>query len=64
MRVTSLPGDTLDKLLHRHVGAAGDVAKVLRDTPGLADLGPVLPVGTEIDLSRDDTSTQQAITLW
>lgn len=43
--------DTVDALCHRHFGrTAGIVEQVLARNPGLADLGPVLPHGTAIDL--------------
>ena len=44
-------GDTLDLLLWRERGLGpADVAPVLAANPGLAALGPVLPVGTPVTL--------------
>lgn len=51
MRVAAHQGDTLDQLCWRHLGrTAGVVEAALLANPGLADLGPVLPHGTVIDL--------------
>jgi phage tail protein X len=42
-------GDTLDLLLHRHCGLGPEaIDTVLAANPGLAALGPVLPVGTPV----------------
>lgn len=51
MRVNAHQGDTLDLLCHRHLGrTSGVVEQTLRDNPGLAALGPVLPHGTAVTL--------------
>lgn len=47
----------------------GLVEDTLSRNPGLADLGPYLPVGTEFDLkiettAQDQTPAQEAIRLW
>ena len=47
--VTSLQGDTVDLICQRVYGdESGFVEKVLTANPGLADLGPVLPIGTVV----------------
>lgn len=60
--------DTLDALLYRHLGttAGGVVEAALQLNPGLAALGPVLPVGTLVTLPPINTSatTAQSINLW
>lgn len=68
MRVYARQGDTLDALCWRHLGrTAGVVEVALEANPGLADLGPVLPHGTPVDLP-DPTSAAPArralIQLW
>lgn len=44
-------GMTVDLLCHRHYGRTrGTTERVLDENPGLAALGPVLPVGTRVRL--------------
>ncbi|MCD9124026.1 tail protein X [Cupriavidus sp. UGS-1] len=51
MRVRARQGDTVDLLVFRHFGRTrGLVETVLEMNPGLADLGPILPIGTEVEL--------------
>lgn len=51
MRVLALQGDTLDALCHRHLGTtAGMVEKVLALNYGISLHGPVLPMGTVVEL--------------
>jgi phage tail protein X len=51
MRVTAIEGDTVDLLCQRHLGRTAAVAEaVLATNPGLAALGPILPLGTPVDL--------------
>lgn len=66
-RVRALQGDTLDAICWRHYGrTAGVVELALEANPGLADLGPVLPMGTPVNLppvppAREERRTIQ---LW
>lgn len=66
-QVRALQGDTLDALCWRHYGrTAGVVELALEANPGLADLGPVLPMGTLVTLppappARED---RRIIQLW
>lgn len=47
--LTARQGDTLDALLWRERGlSAADLPRVLSANPGLADHGPVLPMGTRV----------------
>lgn len=70
MRVHAQQGDTLDALCWRHLGStAGLVEQALELNPGLAGLGPVLPLGTAVTLpavSSTSTSaaTQPLVQLW
>jgi phage tail protein X len=61
MRVFTHQGDTVDALCYRHYGRTqGLVEAVLEKNPGLADHGPVLPHGLQVDLP--DAPTQQTNT--
>jgi len=64
-------GDTLDLLCLRHYGRTRGVTEAtLEHNPGLADLGPVLPIGTPVTLPDVSTSApvsataQQPVNLW
>lgn len=47
----TIEGDTVDLICHHIYGqTAGVVEQVLAANPGLAALGPVLPVGTLVNL--------------
>lgn len=58
-------GMTVDLVCHEYYGAtAGHTERVLDENPGLAALGPVLPVGTRLTLhERSSTATPAAPTL-
>lgn len=66
MQLRAIQGDTLDLLLHRYYGyTAGITEQVLALNPRLAELGPVLPIGTLVTLP--DAPTQATVTqinLW
>lgn len=67
MRVASQQGDTVDLLVYRHFGQTrGLVETVLELNPGLADLGPVLPQGTVVELptAQTEQAPKQLIQLW
>ena len=69
MRITAQQGDTVDLICHRHYGrTAGVTEAVYAANPGLADIGPVLPIGTPVtlpDLSTQPAEpTQQLVKLW
>lgn len=59
-------GDTVDAICQRHYGyTSGITEKVLNTNPGLADLGPVLPIGQKILLPRfQPQQTKTTIKLW
>ena len=46
VRVMAQQGDSVDSLCHRHLGNSAAVEATLELNPGLAALGPVLPLGT------------------
>lgn len=50
MQVIAHQGDTVDSLCWRHLGSSAAVEQTLLLNPGLAALGPVLPMGTRVTL--------------
>lgn len=58
-------GDKLDLLLWRDAGLGpGEIARVCDANPGLADLGPILPLGTIIVVpATADTGASRALPL-
>jgi phage tail protein X len=63
-KLRSLQGDTLDALLwrERSLGPA-DLPAVLELNPGLAALGPILPLGTMVIVPETVTPTTPVLTL-
>lgn len=68
MRVYAQQGDTVDALCYRHLGStAGMVEQTYQLNPGLADLGPILPLGTALTLPEvadDAAPADTTIQLW
>lgn len=67
MDVYSLEGDTLDAVVHRHLGrTAGITEQALTSNPGISALGVILPTGTRITLpdSASNPPASQFIQLW
>lgn len=67
MKVTAQQGDTLDQLCQRHLGRTGGVVEAaLEANPGLAALGPVLPMGTPVTLPDQASAAAQTslLQLW
>ncbi|HJW26424.1 MAG TPA: tail protein X [Rhodocyclaceae bacterium] len=62
MRVIAQQGDTVDSLCWRHLGSSKPVEETLEANPGLSAIGPVLPIGTPVDLP-DQVSAVQTTTL-
>lgn len=62
---TARQGDTLDALLHRHMGAtAGHTEATLHANPGIADLGAILPAGAIVKLVRAPAPARKLVNLW
>lgn len=67
MRVTALQGDSVDSLCYRNLGSSAVVEQVLATNPGVAALGPVLPVGTVVvipDSAPAPGGQKATINLW
>lgn len=59
--------DTVDAVCWRHYGrTTGVVEAVLEANPGLADHGPVLPIGLLINMPEQQTAApeRQMVQLW
>lgn len=58
-------GDMLDEICHHYYGHTIDVvAQVLEANPGLAVLGPVLPVGTRVTLPDISAPQAEQVNIW
>ena len=67
MTYRSKQNDVLDDVVFRFYGDTANriVEIVLEANPGLADLGPVLPAGVDIELpDRPATSAKTITRLW
>jgi len=68
MIVTAREGETLDEVCWRALGrTAGVTEQALELNPGLADLGPQLPAGTEVILPEPAAAaaaTRETVKLW
>lgn len=64
--VIASQGDTVDLICWRELGrTAGVTETVLDANPGLAALGPVLPIGTVVMIPDELPSPQQStVKLW
>jgi phage tail protein X len=62
----AVQGDTLHSVVVRHIGSTkgGVIEATLAANPGLAALGPVLPVGTRIDITRPVVPLEKSVKLW
>lgn len=67
-RLIAKQGDTLDELIWRERAIGPDLLDVvLTANPGLADLGPILPIGTAVTLpliAAPVTPSRDIIQLW
>ena len=59
-------GDILDDVVFRYYGTTqGTVEKVLEANQNLADIGPIFPVGIEIELPEiKGPMAEQPVRLW
>lgn len=69
MIATTVQGDTLDLVCHRHLGTTtgGVVEAALALNPGLCDAGPVIATGTAVTLPEIAATAPQAretVNLW
>lgn len=68
MQARANQGETLDALCQRVLGrTAGVTETALAANPGLADLGPVLPLGTTVnlpDVVQDAQIQTDTVQLW
>lgn len=66
MQVRAQQGDTIDQLCWRHLRRTDIVVAALEINPRLADLGPVIPVGTVVTLPAASATPAIAerIKLW
>ena len=67
--ITARQGDTLDALAWRERGlGAADLGALLALNRGLADLGPILPIGTPVRVPAESSApavpTIDTINLW
>lgn len=68
-RLTARQGDKLDLLLWREAGLGpSELGRVLDANPGLADLGPILPLGTVVTVPATARATSArtlpVVNLW
>lgn len=66
-QVRAHQGETLDALCWRVLGQTAEVTEqALERNPGLAELGPILPHGTLVDLPEPDTTPRvvETVQLW
>ena len=66
MKVRAQQHDTVDAICWRHYGRTQGMAElVLNANPGLAELGPFLPHGHEIELpDQTPAAVARTIQLW
>lgn len=66
MKYLTGTGEMLDAICHKYYqGRTGATEAVLEANPGLAKFGPVLPVGTSIELPELEPVTKQGtVSLW
>jgi P2-like prophage tail protein X len=64
-RLVARSGDKLDLLLWRDAGLGpGELSRIYDANPGLADLGPILPLGTIVTVpATADASATRALPL-
>lgn len=63
---STIEGDTVDLIAYRRFGRLADqVERILEFNPGLAELGPILPVGTIVKVPVPETKGRKTLRrLW
>ena len=67
MEIRSLQGDTVDLICWRYYGrTAGVLEQVLDSNRGLAEMGPILPIGNTVTLPAQpvQAGTKPIVQLW
>lgn len=66
MKIYAQQGDTVDSMCWRFYGrTASVVEKVYSLNKGIADLGPILPHGTPVEMpDQVEKSVKESIRLW
>jgi phage tail protein X len=68
VKVSARQGDTLDAICWRELGRTEAVVEqALALNPGLADIGPLLPAGTEVTLPEPAAlapAVRETVKLW
>lgn len=64
--VRAIQGDTVDRICYRYYDRTAEVTEaVLKANPGLAKLGPILPMGTRVKMPAVEAKpTKQTVNLW
>jgi phage tail protein X len=60
-------GDTVDRIVWKHYGrqSSGVVEAILASNPNVAGLGPLLPLGTRVELPVVvDAPADESVRLW
>ena len=61
----TIDGDMIDVICKAHYGSEDMTVAVYEANPGLAALGPVLPLGLLVDLpDQPEASPRQPVRLW
>lgn len=63
---SAVEGDTVDLIAYRRFGTVpGQVERILEFNPGLAELGPILPLGTIVKIPVPETKGRKTLgRLW
>lgn len=69
MIVNAHQGDTIDSLCWRHLGSSAQVETVFALNPGIAAIGPILPIGQAVtlpDIADSDNAAPRSslVQLW
>jgi phage tail protein X len=62
--IRSEQGETVDQIAVRFYGDPAMTTRIYEANPGLADLGPLLPQGTPVQLPPMSAPLQKRVSLW